>query len=450
MSYLRKVTALLFALLVAAASLEAGGALEDRKAPPLQDRIHRAAAEAVQYIVQVEVAETVQQYPKEAAENEYHKSGLGSGILIKREGKAGFALTNNHVLADMDEITVRLFDGEAYPATVQGRDVRRDLAVVRFETGRKLQTAPLGDSSLVQAGDWVMAVGSPLGLESSVTLGVVSAVGRRGGPGGNISDFIQTDAVINPGNSGGALVNLGGEVVGVNTWIASQSGQYEGFGFAIPVNTVKRSVPYLLAGRDAVYGWLGVGCVDPPAALRESLGFPLRGGALLLNIYRGSPADRGGLKLGDLLERIDGRNLQGTADLIQSIADSEPGRSISLRVLRGDQVVEVAVRLAERPEEQSLAAMNDRFWPGWIAIDAAGGEQEGGAELVQVFGSTPADRADFRAGDVIVGVNDEPVKDAFVLLSALDKAGGDARITLLRGKERLDKTLAGSAEEGGP
>jgi serine protease Do len=446
MSNLRKVTVLLFALL-AAASLQAGGAAEDRKASGLQDRIHQAAAEAVQYIVQVEVAETIQQYPKEEVESEYRKSGLGSGILIKRQGKADFVLTNNHVLMDADQITVRLFDGEAYPATIQGRDVRRDLAVVRFETGRKLQTAPLGDSSGVQAGDWVMAVGSPLGLESSVTLGVVSAVGRRGGPGGNISDFIQTDAVINPGNSGGALVNLAGEVVGVNTWIASQSGQYEGFGFAIPVNTVRRSVPYLLAGRNAVYGWLGVGCVDPPAALRESLGFPLRGGALLLNIYRDSPAHRGGLKLGDLLERIDGRNLLGTADLIQSIADSDPGRTISLRVLRGDRIVEVAVRLAERPEEQSLAAMNERFWPGWVAVDAAGEDlQEGGAELLQVFGSTPADRADFRAGDIIIAVNDEPVKDALVLLSALDKAGDDARITLLRGKERLDKTLAGSPE----
>jgi len=437
--------------MAAAASLRAGGTVEDRRAPGLQDRIHRAAAEAVQYIVQVEVAETIQQYPKEETQSEYHKSGLGSGILLKRQGKADFVLTNNHVLMDADQITVRLFDGEAYPATIQGRDVRRDLAVVRFETGRKLQTAPLGDSSGVQAGDWVMAVGSPLGLESSVTLGVVSAVGRRGGPGGNISDFIQTDAVINPGNSGGALVNLAGEVVGVNTWIASQSGQYEGFGFAIPVNTVKRSVPYLLAGRNAVYGWLGVGCVDPPAALRESQGFPLRGGALLLNIYQGSPADKAGLELGDLLERIDGRSLLGTADLIQSIADSDPDRSISIRVLRGDQIIEVAARLGERPEEQSLAAMNDRFWPGWVAVDAEGeNQQEGGAELIQVFGSTPADRADFRAGDVIVAVNDEPVKDAFVLLSTLDKVDGDARITLLRGKERVDKALAGRAQGEGP
>jgi len=450
MRHLRKAPALIFALLAAAASLQAGGVSEGRKALSLQDRIHRAAAEAVHYIVQVEVAETVQQYPREAAEKEYHKSGLGSGILIRQEGKAAFVLTNNHVLMEADQIMVRLYDDEAYPATVQGRDVRRDLAVVRIETGRKLETAPFGDSSRVQAGDLVMAVGSPLGLESSVTLGVVSAVGRRGGPGANISDFIQTDAVINPGNSGGALVNLAGEVVGVNTWIASQSGQYEGFGFAIPVNTVKRSVPYLLAGRDAVYGWLGVGCVDPPEALRQSLGFPLRGGALLLNIYRGSPADRAGLRLGDLLERIDGRDLQGTADLIQSIADGEPGRPASLRILRGGQIVEVTVPLAERPEEQSLAAMNDRFWPGWIAVDAAGQDRpEGGAELVQVFASTPADRGDFRAGDVIAEVNGEPVKDAFVLLSALDKAGAAARITLLRGKERLDKTLAGSPE-GGP
>lgn len=451
MSRLRKALAALLALVAIAVSLQARGAAEAGKVPPLQDRIHQAAAEAVRYIVQVEVAQIFQQYPKEAAEGEYRKSGLGSGILIRRQGGVVFALTNNHVLADADEIMVRLFDGQAYPGAVQGRDERRDLAVVRFETKRRLETARFGDSNQVRVGDWVMAVGSPLGLESSVTLGVVSAVGRRGGPGGNISDFIQTDAVINPGNSGGALVNLAGEVVGVNTWIASESGQYEGFGFAIPANTVKRSAPYLLSNRDAVYGWLGVGCVDPPEALRESLGLPLRGGALLLNLYLGSPADQAGLEPGDLLEQIDGRALRGTADLIQSIADSDPGQSLSFRVLRRDEIVSVDVRLAQRPEEKSLAAMANRFWPGWIAVDAAReDEQAGGAELVQVFGSTPADREDFRVGDVIVRVNGEPVKDAFALLAALDRAGGAARIALLRGKESLEKNLARSAEGAGP
>jgi S1-C subfamily serine protease len=451
MGHPQKALAAVFVFLaVASLSIHARGKTESGNAS-LQDRIHKAASKAVPYIVQVEVTQTFQQYPIEAAENEYRKSGLGSGILIQRAGEAAFLLTNNHVLDEADEIMVRLFDGELLPGTVQGRDVRRDLAVVRFQTARKLQMARLGDSNRVQVGDLVMAVGSPLGLESSVTLGVVSAVGRRGGPGGNISDFIQTDSVINPGNSGGALVNLAGEVVGVNTWIASQSGQYEGFGFAIPVNTVKRSVRYLLSSRDAVYGWLGVGCVDPPEALRAELGFPPRGGALVMNLYLGSPASNEGLRLGDLLEQIDGRNLQGTADLVQSVADSEPRQTVIFRVLRSGQLTNVSVRVAERPSEKDLAAMNDRFWPGWIAIDSVGEDMpEGGAELVQVFGSTPADRADFRVGDIILQVDDVPVSDAFRLLAALGAKDVKPRITILRGKSRLEKELARMPEEVGP
>jgi S1-C subfamily serine protease len=295
-----------------------------------------------------------------------------------------------------------------------------------------------------------MAVGSPLGLESSVTLGIVSAVGRRGGPGGNISDFIQTDAVINPGNSGGALVNLAGEVVGVNTWIASQSGQYEGFGFAIPANTVKRSIRYLLANRNAVYGWLGVGCADPPEDVRSKHGLLARGGALLLNLYLGSPADRKGLEPGDFLEQIDGRNLQSTADLIQSIADGEPGQTVTLRILRSGQRIDVSIPLDERPAEPSLAAMNDSFWPGWVAVDAVREDQkEGGAELVQVFSLSPADRSGFRAGDVILAVGEKAVDDSYGLLAALDRQN-PSRITLLRGKDRLEKELAGTAEGSGP
>jgi S1-C subfamily serine protease len=451
MGFLRNALLAGFAYLaVASLSVQARGASEAGEAP-IQDRIHEAAARAVPCIAQVEVTQTFQQYPKEAGQSEYRKSGLGSGILIRRSGEAAFLLTNNHVLNEADQITVRLFDGESYPGKVQGRDARRDLAVVRFQTARKLKVARLGDSNQVRVGDWVMAVGSPLGLESSVTLGIVSAVGRRGGPGGNISDFIQTDAVINPGNSGGALVNLAGEVVGVNTWIASQSGQYEGFGFAIPVNTVKRSLRYLLANRNAVYAWLGVGCADPPEDLRSNHGLPAKGGALLLNLYLGSPADRKGLQPGDFLEQIDGRDLQSTADLIQSIADSDPGQIVILRILRSGQRIDVSIPLDERPSEPSLAAMNDKFWPGWVAVDAVGENQkEGGAELVQVFSLSPADRSDFRIGDIILAVNGAPVNNFYGLLAALDRSHSPSLITILRGKTRLDKELAGIAEGSGP
>jgi S1-C subfamily serine protease len=440
-------------LAFASLGVQARGASEAGR-EPIQQRIHEAAARAVPYIAQVEVTQSFRQYPKEEGRGEYRKSGLGSGILIQRSGEAVFLLTNNHVLDEADEITVRLFDGESYPGKVQGRDARRDLAVVRFQTARRLKIARLGDSNQVRVGDWVMAVGSPLGLESSVTLGIVSAVGRRGGPGGNISDFIQTDAVINPGNSGGALVNLSGEVVGVNTWIASQSGQYEGFGFAIPANTVKRSIRYLLANRDAVYGWLGVGCADLPEDVRLSRGLLAKGGALVLNLYLGSPADKKGLEPGDFLEQIDGRALLSTADLIQSIADSEPGQTVTLVVLRNGRRIDIGVPLDERPAEAKLAAMNDRFWPGWVAVDAVREDPEdqgkGGAELVQVFNSSPADRSDFRIGDIIVVVNEKPVDGSLALFAALDRSRNPSRVTLLRGRDRLEKDLAGIAEGSGP
>jgi S1-C subfamily serine protease len=278
----------------------------------------------------------------------------------------------------------------------------------------------------------VLAVGSPLGLNSSVTLGVVSAVGRRGGPGGNISDFIQTDAVINPGNSGGALLNLDGELIGINTWIASDSGSYEGFGFALPSASVERSIRDILEAGRARYGWLGVGGIDPPPSIREDLALPAGKGALLANLYLGGPAALAGLELGDFLTLAAGVRIQGTSALIQAVADAAPGSSALVRFMRSGLPMSREIRLGERPEEEQLARRNRQFWPGLIAV---GAEDRKGAELVQVFRGTPAERSGLRAGDLITALDGQQVLDLAGFYALLNRARESCRLAVRRGDQ---------------
>ena len=401
----------------------------------LQEAIRLAAAKAVPAIVQVEVDELIQ---------DYHKSGLGSGVIFRQEDHNAFVVTNNHVLGQAaDQISVRLSTGESYAAALEGRDPRRDLAVVRFQAPGPLAVARFGDSGQVRPGDWAMAVGSPLGLNSSVTLGVISAVGRRGGPGGNISDFIQTDAVINPGNSGGALLNLAGEVIGINTWIASDSGSYEGYGFALPSASVQRSVRDILASGRALYGWLGVGGIDPPPALKEELYLPPGKGALLANLYLDGPAARAGLQLGDYLSQVAGVRIDGTSSLIQAVADAAPGSSVPLRFTRGGLPMNLQVLLGERLEEETLAKRNRLFWPGLVAI---GGQEKRGVELVVVFSGTPAYGAGLRVGDLVTAVDDEALAGLAGFYAVLNRVRSGCRLTVKRGEEQLTVELG---REGG-
>jgi S1-C subfamily serine protease len=399
-----------------------------------QEAIRRAAAEAVAAIVQVEVEELIQ---------DYRKSGLGSGVIVRQEDRSAFVVTNNHVLGQADRINVRLSGGQSYPATVLGRDPRRDLAVVRFPAPEPLAVARFGDSGSVRPGDWVLAVGSPLGLNSSVTLGVVSAVGRRGGPGGNISDFIQTDAVINPGNSGGALLNLAGEVIGINTWIASDSGNYEGYGFALPSASVQRSVRDILAFGRALYGWLGVGGIDPPPPLKEELYLPPVKGALLANLYLDGPAARAGLQLGDYLTQVAGVRIEGTSALIQAVADADPGSSVPVRFTRAGLPMSLQVVLGERLEEEALARRNHLFWPGLVAL---GAQEKQGVELAVVFPGTPADRAGLRVGDQVTAVDGETLAGLPGFYAVLNRVRGTCRLTVQRREEQLDVELG---REGG-
>ena len=202
---------------------------------------------------------------EEGEKREYKRPGLGSGVIVKKDSNNVYVLTNNHVAGTADEIKVKLNDGREYDAKRIGNDPRTDLALIKFESSENIPVADLGNSEHLEVGDIVLAVGNPFGFESTVTMGIVSALGRETLSGSSIAgftDYIQTDASINPGNSGGALVNLKGEIVGINTWIASQSGGSVGVGFAIPINNAKKAIEDFISTGKVVYGWLGVSIGD--------------------------------------------------------------------------------------------------------------------------------------------------------------------------------------------
>ncbi|MEE8441508.1 MAG: trypsin-like peptidase domain-containing protein, partial [Spirochaetia bacterium] len=229
----------------------------------------------------------------------FERGGIGSGVIVSSDRRRYYVLTNDHVVREADIITVVLNDGTELEGELVGRDSRKDLAMVSFRSDRDLPIARLGDSDSLRVGDWVVAIGSPFGYQNTITVGIVSALGRRGGPVGNVSDFIQTDASINQGNSGGALVNLDGEVIGINTWITSDSGGSIGLGFAVPINNVVRSISEFLDDGKVEYGWLGVSIQTVDTEQVESLRLRGRSGALINSVFDGSPADKNGLLAGD-------------------------------------------------------------------------------------------------------------------------------------------------------
>lgn len=274
---------------------------------------------------------------EEAAQDQ---SSLGSGVIVAPEG---FILTNNHVIEGADEIAVMLPDGKVAEARVVGTDPETDLAVLRVEA-RGLQPITFADPASVQIGDIVLAVGDPFGVGQTVTQGIVSATGRNRVGINTFENFIQTDAAINPGNSGGALVDTSGHLVGINTAIYSRSGGSQGIGFAIPVSLARQVMEQIITAGRVSRGWLGVSARD---LVHEATG--AAAGATLVAVQRGGPAERAGLRAGDTVVSINGKEIGDTAALINETAALSPGTQAQFRILRGQQVVSVAVELGQRP-----------------------------------------------------------------------------------------------------
>jgi len=365
-------------------------------------------------------------------EREYRSQGLGSGIVVRQKGGTYYVLTNNHVVEGAHEISVVTNEGKDYKAEVVGQDERKDLALISFSTSDSIPLAELGDSDQVKVGDWAIAVGNPLGFMSSVTMGIVSYVGRSGGPGGNINDFIQTDASINQGNSGGALVNIRGEVIGINTWIASNnSAGSVGLGFAIPINNAKRSIDDLIDTGKISYGWLGVSLIEVDKDALKSLHIPEgKRGVLANQLFLNSPADKGGILPTDFITKVNGKEVQNVTNLQRMVGDLQPGQKAEFTAIRDGVEQKFTVTIELRTDE--VAAQNKKLWPG-VHVRAINDdirsrmdldENTQGIIAVGVVPESPAAVMGMQQGDIITGVNDTPVSDLASFYKALREKTG--------------------------
>ena len=348
---------------------------------------------------------------------EYQTTGLGSGVIVRKTGNTYYVLTNNHVAGDATKISVKLNDGRSFEAKLVGADERIDIALVSFEAKENIPVAKLGDSDKVKAGDICMAFGAPLGYSQSVTQGIVSATGRSESSMSSISDYIQTDAAINQGNSGGPLVNIYGEVIGINTWIASATGGSMGLGFAIPINNLKSAIDSFIKKGKVVYGWVGVSLVDITGEYKEELGVGDTVGAFAAEVFSNSPAFKGGIKPGDYIIEVNGKKVKSTNQLVRDIGSLEAGSTANFTVIRGGKKLsDIVVKIEERANETDIN--NSRMWPGFIASPLTDKAREQlkiddkkikGVIATNVEEKSPAASLRIQNGDVITAVNGKKV-----------------------------------------
>ncbi len=382
----------------------------------------------------------------EPMDREFKRRGLGTGVIIDEEG---YILTNEHVVHGADKVTVTLPDGRELKGQIKGSDIRSDLAVIKIDA-KNLPHAELGDSDSVKIGHWAVAVGNPFGWavggsEPTVTVGVISALNRsiqlgRSGER-DYSNLIQTDAAINPGNSGGPLVNLQGQVIGVNVAIFSTTGGYQGIGFAIPSNTAKAILGDLIEGKKILYGWLGVNVQDVTEELAQHFGLSAKEGIIVARVLPGSPAQEGGLQDGDVIVRLDGAPLKDVRELLKKVARAPVGKKLKLGVIRNGKTVELSVKVGERP--QSLDSWEARGEGTWRGLEVSEITEElarryrvretQGVVVTQVEPASPGEEAGMRVGDVILEINRQPISSLNDFTKLIKKIEGDALVKTPRG-----------------
>jgi serine protease Do len=387
---------------------------------------------------------------KDLLGREINQRGMGSGFIISEDG---YIFTNNHVIEKADKIKVKLANGKEYDAEVKGRDASTDLALIKITPPAKLPYARLGDSDRSRIGEWVFAIGNPLGLDHTVTAGIISAKGRVIGAG-PYDNFIQTDASINPGNSGGPLCNLAGEVVGINTAIVAQA---QGIGFAIPINMAKEILEDLKTSGKITRGWLGLTSQDITDDLRQSLKLKDRQGVLVGNVFAGDAADQAGIKIGDVIMEIAGKTVKDDRELAKIVATLHVGSKVNVRVFRNGKEMTLPIVIAERknPQEQASGSHTTEQF-GMTAQEVTPEiakyfalPEKTGVIITDVKAGGPADEAGLKPRDIILKVNTIEIsglKEYEDALTAGDK--GDSLLMLIRrGKNNFFVTLKKGKEE---
>lgn len=379
----------------------------------------------------------------ELPEREFRNKGLGSGFIMSKDG---YIVTNHHVISKAEEIEVIMENGEKYDAKIIGSDSKTDLALVKIEPDKPLPAIKFGDSSSLDIGEPVLAIGNPFGLGHTVTSGIVSAKGRSLGLGA-YDDFIQIDAAINPGNSGGPLFNYKGEVVGVNTAIIAGG---QGIGFAIPVNMAKRIVQQLKTSGKVVRGWLGVIVQQLTPELSQSLGLENDNGALVSDIAPEGPAAKAGLKRGDVIVAIDDKKIRDMSELPKTVANYKPGTSVNLTVIREGKSRNLTVTLDEMPtekkSEEKLSENKVEQKLGLIVEEISpqirsryGIKETSGVIIIKVLDGSLADVTGFRTGDIILELNRKPVSSVSEYQKMLSGIKPGSNLLFL--VKRQDKTI---------
>ena len=382
---------------------------------PAFARLARGAGAAV---VNISVVQADRAAPPAAAAAGPGRRALtrsqGTGFLIHRDG---YILTNHHVIENADEIRVRLVDDREFAGQVVGSDERTDVALLKIEVAGEIAVAPLGDSDHIEIGEWVMAIGNPFGLDHTVTVGIISGKGRRdvrpGGMAAGFFDFIQTDASINVGNSGGPLINLRGEVIGVNTAINAQG---QGIAFAIPINMVKAILPMLRQRGHVARSWLGATLQSLTAQLARSFQLADTRGALVAQVTAGSPADRCGLAPGDVVVELDGHPIRRADDLTWQVSTAGAGQRVVLTVRHGAATRKVSTLLVADPDAHNpppTIPERPRATPLGIMVSEVPASRPearlGGVVVLQVEPGSPASEAGIERGDVLLRIGDGPV-----------------------------------------
>jgi len=389
-------------------------------------------------------------------EGEFRQRGLGSGFIISEDG---YIITNNHVVEKANDIDVILEDGEKYKAKVIGKDPKTDLALLKIDPKRRLPAVGFGNSDLLEIGDWVVAIGNPFGLGHTVTAGIVSAKGRSLGLGA-YDDFIQTDAAINPGNSGGPLFNLDGQVVGVNTAIIAGG---QGIGFAIPSSMAKNVIEQLKDSGKVVRGWLGVLVQQITPEIAESMNFKEPKGALVADVTPGGPAEKAGIKRGDVIVEFNGSRINDMADLPKIVAATPPGTQSEVKYIRNGDEKNVEIKVGELPEEiakasavggeevqRDLGLILKEITP--LIQRRLNIEETEGVIVTNVEPGSIAWDAGLRRGDIILEINKKQIKNLEQYRKAIDsiKNGDNALLLVKRDKNTVYVALkvGGTSDKG--